>query len=155
MFGDHRDHQLFESLPGAGKALAPRLLAAMGSDRNRFELAIEIQQLSGIAPVTESSGKSSWVHRRQACPVFLRQTFHEFAKESIKQSAWARAFYDQQRAKGNQHNAALRSLAFKWIRIIFRCWKDSVPYDACLTPSCQMRGVESLTPQDATDCSGV
>lgn len=127
-FAAHPDTGIFDSLPGAGPVLAPRLLAAMGSDRSRFDSAAEVQKYSGIAPVTERSGKHDWVHRRFACPKFLRQTFHEFAGQSIKSCAWARAYYDLKRRKGVGHHAAVRALAYKWIRIIFRCWKDRVRY---------------------------
>lgn len=128
LFAQHDDHDLFSSFPGAGPVFAPRLLAAMGADRGRFAAASEVQQLSGIAPVIERSGKSCLVHRRWACPKFLRQSFHEFAGQSIRWSAWARAFYDQQRQRGNGHHAAVRSLAYRWIRIIYRCWQLRVPY---------------------------
>jgi transposase len=128
LFGQHVDHDLFSSFPGAGPVLAPRLLAALGADRGRFAAATEVQQLSGIAPVLQRSGKSCWVHRRWACPKFVRQSFHEFAGQSIRWSTWARAFYDQQRQRGNGHHAAVRSLAYRWIRIIYRCWQTRVPY---------------------------
>ena len=95
LFDQHDDSTLFGSFPGAGPSLAPRLLAAFGSDRGRFEFAAEMQQLSGIAPVTEKSGTGIWIHWRLACSKFLRQTFHEFAGRSITQSDWARAYYDQ------------------------------------------------------------
>jgi transposase len=75
LFRKHPDRPLFECLPGAGAALAPRLLAAFGADRDRFQSAQEIQQLSGIAPVTEKSGKQYWVHWRWACSKFLCQAF--------------------------------------------------------------------------------
>src|SRR6185295_6657224 len=94
LFDQHDDSILFSSFPGAGAALAPRLLAAFGSDRGRFEFAAEMQQLAGIAPVTEKSGNGIWIHWRLACSKFLRQTFHEFANRSILQSDWARAYYD-------------------------------------------------------------
>lgn len=129
LFSQHDDSTLFGSFPGSGPALAPRLLAAFGSDRSRFECAAEIQQLSGIAPVTEKSGKGIWIHWRLACCKFLRQTFQEYAARSILQSDWARAYYDQQRGRGNSHHAALRALAYKWIRILFRCWQLRTPYD--------------------------
>jgi len=129
LFAQHDDSTLFGSFPGAGASLAPRLLAAFGSDRGRFEFAAEMQQLAGIAPVTEKSGTGIWIHWRLACSKFLRQTFHEFAGCSIAQSDWARVQYDQLRKRGKSHHAALRALAFKWIRIIFRCWKDKQPYD--------------------------
>ena len=128
----HPDFPLFDSFPGAGPVLAPRLLAAFGSQRDRFASAADLQQFSGIAPVTERSGKSEWVHFRWACPTFLRQTFHEWAGHSIDSCDWARAYYQQQRARNNGHHAAVRALAFKWMRIAFRCWKDQVPYDDAL-----------------------
>jgi len=124
----HPDAALFEGIPGAGDALAPRLLVAFGSDRERFGSALELQTLSGAAPVTKRSGKRCTVHRRWACPKFLLQTFHEFAGCSVPRSVWAAAFYHQQRAAGKGHHAALRSLAFKWIRVLFRCWKTRTPY---------------------------
>jgi transposase len=125
----HPDFFIFESLPGAGAALAPRLLAAFGSQRERYANAEEVQTYTGIAPVTERSGKKKWVHFRWACPKFLRQTFHEWAGHSIAHSQWARSYYQQQRERGKGHHAAVRGLAFKWIRIVFRCWKDEVVYD--------------------------
>ena len=125
----HPDFFIFDSLPGAGAALAPRLLAAFGSQRERYGSAREVQSYSGIAPVTVRSGKKKWVHFRWACPKFLRQSFHEWAGHSIAHSEWARSYYQQQRSKGKEHHAAVRSLAFKWIRVVFRCWKDGVAYD--------------------------
>jgi transposase len=125
----HPDFFIFDSLPGAGAVMAPRLLAAFGSQRERYKNAAEVQTWSGIAPVTESSGKSTWVHFRFACSKFLRQSFHEFAAHSLLQSQWARAYYQLQRRRGKKHHAAVRALAFKWIRIIYRCWKERVEYD--------------------------
>lgn len=120
---------LFSPLPGAGAVLAPRLLAAFGEDRARYPCAEEVQKHSGIAPVTKRSGQMEWVHWRWQCPKFLRQTFVEWAAQTINKSAWAGAYYRQQRAKGSSHQAAVRSLAFKWIRILYRCWQDRKPYD--------------------------
>ena len=128
-FRPHPDAFLFENLPGAGPALAPRLLTAFGTDRSRHPTAQDMQAYAGIAPVIERSGKSCWTHWRWNCPKFLRQTFHEFAKSTVIHSAWARAFYDLQKSRGKGHNAAIRSLAFKWIRIIHRCWQTRTPYD--------------------------
>jgi transposase len=123
------DYTLFQGLPGAGPQLAPRLLAAFGEQRERFHGADELQKYSGIAPVTERSGKKSWVHWRWQCPTFLRQSFVEWAGQTINRSFWAGAYYRQQRAKGSSHQAAVRALAFKWIRILYRCWQTSTPYD--------------------------
>jgi transposase len=127
-YRNHPDRALMESFPGAGPALEPRLIAAVGSRRERFESATSMACFSGIAPVKEASGKALWIHWRWACPKFIRQTFHEWAGCSIRVCDWAREFYDGQRAKGKGHHAAVRSLAFKWIRIFFRCWRDRVPY---------------------------
>jgi transposase len=123
------DFALMKSLPGAGQNYAARLTVALGSDRERWQSAGEVAQLSGIAPVIERSGKSCRVRWRYFCPKFLRQSFHEYAGESIRHSFWARAYYDGQRAKGKSHQAAVRALAFKWIRIIYRCWQTRTPYD--------------------------
>jgi transposase len=125
----HQDFFIFASLPGAGEVMAPRLLAAFGSQRDRYASANEVQVYSGIAPVREQSGKMKWVHFRWACPKFLRQSFQEWAGHSIAKSVWARAYYRQQRKQGHDHHAAVRSLAFKWIRILFRCWSERVVYD--------------------------
>jgi transposase len=125
----HPDFPLFDALPGAGAVFAPRLLVAFGEQRERFPSAEELQKYAGIAPVTERSGKKSWVHWRWQCPTFLRQTFVEWAAESLRHSFWAQVYYQQQRDKGKSHHAAVRALAFKWIRILFRCWQDRTPYD--------------------------
>ncbi len=123
------DYALFSSLPGAGALLAPRLLVAFGEQRDRFEGADEFQKYSGIAPVTERSGNKSWIHWRWQCPTFLRQTLVEWAAQTINKSYWARAFYRQQRDKGCPRQTVIRALAFKWIRILYRCWQTRTPYD--------------------------
>jgi transposase len=129
LFSQHPDRDLFASFPGAGSALAPRLAAAFGTDRDKFQSARDIQQMSGIAPITRRSGKTKVVQLRWACPKFLRQTFHEFARCSTKFSAWARAYLEMRRAAGTPYQVIVRALAFKWQRILFRCWKDHEPYD--------------------------
>jgi transposase len=123
------DYDLFRRLPGAGPALAPRLLVAFGERRERFPNAAALQTYAGVAPVTERSGNKSWVHWRWSCPTFLRQTFVEWVPQTITRSFWAKAFYEACRARGMRHQAALRALAFKWIRILHRCWLDRTPYD--------------------------
>ena len=129
IWNTHPDQEIFASFPGSGPNLGPRLAVAFGTDRNRWAGAASLQCLSGIAPIIEQSGKQRWVHSRWQCPKFLRQSFHEFAGQSIKYSLWARAFYDEQRRRGRGHHAAVRALAFRWIRILFRCWKERTPYD--------------------------
>lgn len=129
LFDAHPEAPLFHQLPGAGEALAPRLLAFFGTDRSRYDAATNIQSFSGIAPVTKSSGKSKMVRFRVACPHFDRQTFHEFARLSPAKSQWARNYVDYYLDKGKKFHAIIRALAFKWIRILFRCWQNRTPYD--------------------------
>ena len=136
----HPDAPLFASFPGAGAVTVPRLIAAFGTCRQAWSSAADLQRFSGIAPVHKSSGKSTSVVMRRACPKFLRQTFHEFAGQSIPWSAWAKAYYLHQRQDNKaSHHAAVRSLAFRWIRILYRCWKNQQPYDERLFLDAQRR----------------
>lgn len=128
VFKEHPDRDIFANLPGAGPVLAPRLLSSMGAQRERFPNAASLQHYSGIAPVTKQSGGKRHVHRRYLCPKFMRQSFHEYAKESVLHCRWAAAFYKQQRDKGCHHNTAVRALAFKWQRVIWKCWQDRTIY---------------------------
>lgn len=125
----HEDYAIFESLPGASDLTHGRMIAAMGDDRTRYEDASSLQAATGIAPLTTQSGKQRFVSARWACTKFLRQTFHEFAGLSIAKSKWAAAYYKLQLDKGKSPQVAKRALAYKWQRIIFRCWHDRVPYD--------------------------
>ena len=146
----HPDYALFEGLPGAGPTLAPRLLVAFGEQRERYSKAAELQKYAGIAPVTERSGQSTWIHWRWQCPTFLRQTFVEWAAQTINKSYWAGLYYYQQRAKGCSHQAAVRALAFKWIRILYRCWITRTPYDeAKYLKTLQQRGSPLLKMAEA------
>ena len=143
----HPDYALFDALPGAGPSLAPRLLVAFGEQRERFNSAAELQQYAGIAPVTERSGKKHWVHWRWQCSTFLRQTFIEWAAQTINKSFWAGAYYHQQRDKGATYQAAVRALAFKWIRILYRCWQTRTPYnEVTYLKALERRGSPLLNP---------
>jgi Transposase IS116/IS110/IS902 family len=124
----HVDFPIFASLPGAGPIHASRLISALGTDRTRDECVEDLLTFAGMAPIIERSGKTIVTHFRWFCPTLLRQSFHEFAGQSIQYSRWAKAFYRQQRMRGKDHQAAVRSLAFKSTRIIFRMWKRRTPY---------------------------
>lgn len=128
-FKAHPDAELFRELPGAGPALAPRLLAAFGSDRTRYADAASLQKYAGIAPVREKSGGQLWTHWRWQAPDFLRQTFVEWAGQTVMRSQWARCYYERKKRGGKKHHSILRSLAFKWIRILWKCWQDRTPYN--------------------------
>jgi transposase len=129
VFHDHPEAKLFSGVPGAGPALSPRLLVAFGTDRARYEAAGNLHSFSGVGPVTKSSGKTRVVYARRACPKFLRQTFHEFARLSVAQCQWANNYVKYYTGKGKKYHTVFRALAFKWIRILFRCWKNRTPYD--------------------------
>jgi len=128
-FAAHPEAELFVRLPGAGPVLAPRLLVAFGTDRERYPSAASLQKYGGVAPVREKSGRQIWTHWRWNAPKFLRQTFVEWAGQTIPKCAWAKAYYLQQKRAGKHHQTILRGLAFKWIRVLWRCWHDRVPYD--------------------------
>ena len=127
----HPDAPIFRSLPGAGPAIAPRLLVAFGTQRDRFRSAQDVAQFYGIAPVVVQSGNSKTIHFRHRCPKFGRQTFHENAGCALIIELWARCYYKQQREKnGNKHHQACRALAYKLIRIYFACWKNHTQYNS-------------------------
>jgi len=120
---------IVRSLPGAGLLIGARLIAALGSHKKNLPHAVNLACLSGIAPIIKRSGKSSSTQRRIARPLFLHQTFVEYAENSIKFSLWARAFYRLKRAHGKGRWGTIRALAYKWIRILHHCWTHDIPYD--------------------------
>lgn len=129
LFNKHADSPIFESLPGTGPKLAPRLSASFGSNRSRFDSARAVQQLSGTAPVTHQSGKRKHVTIRRACQKGFRATLYHFAWHSKRRSAWAKACYDLAKERGQSHSQALRVLANKWNKIIYRMWQTGETYD--------------------------
>jgi transposase len=129
LFNDHPDHDLFGSLPGAGRKLAPRLLGELGSNRQVFASAEALQCYAGTAPVTRRSGKSCFVHIRRMCNKTLRTTVYLWANESRKQCAWAQAYYAQKKQEGQSHARALRCLGQRWLKILWRMWQEGQPYD--------------------------
>jgi hypothetical protein len=123
----HADVQLFASLPGAGPVHASRLISALGTDRSRYECVEDVLTFTGMAPIIARSGNTIVTHFRWCCPTCLRQSFHECAGQSIQYSRWAQAFSRPQRMRGKDHQAAVRSLACKWTRMIFQMWKRRTP----------------------------
>lgn len=128
IYESHPDFAIFDSLPAAGPVFGPRLMAAFGEDRARFPTASAMQRYSGTAPVTRRSGTAHVVQWRYRCPTFIRQSFVEWAALTIPRCQWAAVYYGKQRHKGNTHNQAVRALAYRWTRVIFRCWQDRTPY---------------------------
>lgn len=117
------------SFPHAATVTQARLITAMGDDRSRFPTSASLSTCSGIAPVTIQSGRMNVVRRRWACPKFMKQTFHEYAGQSLAGSGWAKAYYELQLSRGKSKQVAKRTLAFKWQRIMHRCWDTGQPYD--------------------------
>src|SRR5258706_10328093 len=128
LFLTHNDRQIWCSLPGAGKRLAPRLLAEWGDDRTRYTDASSVQTLAGTAPVPFQSGNYAKAHKRFACVKPLRNALHQFAWQSTQQEEWALAYYQRKRAEGKTHSMAIRCLANVWVRIIYRMWVSETCY---------------------------
>jgi transposase len=130
LFRDHPDHELFGSLPGAKKVLAPRLLAAIGGDPDRYGSQEVLQAIAGTAPVSYESGRLKKVHIRWACDKFIRHTIHLWADCFRRTSVWGQAYYQQKRKEGMTHSCALRCLGQRLLKIVFRMITDKKPYDA-------------------------
>jgi transposase len=130
VFGRHPDRDLFGSLPGAGEKIAPRLLAELGADRRVFDDPEALQCYAGTAPVTYQSGGKRRVVFRRACNTTLRATVHLWANLSRAKCPWAQAYYLQKREQGMNHAAALRCLAMRWLKILWKMWTERKPYDA-------------------------
>jgi len=128
-FAGHADRALFSNLPGAGRQLAPRLCVAFGTLRSLYPDPASLQKYAGVAPVREKSGNQVWTHWRWQASTFLRQTFVEWAGQTVHYSEWAKIYYQRMLKKGKKHAVVLRALAFKWIRVLWKCWQDRQPYD--------------------------
>ncbi len=139
LFLTHADSQIFASLPGAGKRLAPRLLAEWGDDRRRYADASSIQALAGTSPVPFESGNYAKVHQRLACLKPLRNALQQFAWQSTQQEGWAKAYYDCKRKAGKSHSMAVRALANIWVRIIFAMWVKKELYERTTFVAAQRR----------------
>lgn len=132
LFSRHPDHALFGSLPGIGPKLGPRLLAELGSDRDRFDSAQSLQCYAGTAPVTIQSGQIIKRKMRRACQMSLRTAVHFWANASRAACPWAQAYYAAHRAKGKSHACALRCLGQRWLKILWTMWRTKTQYDADL-----------------------
>ena len=128
----HPDGEIFRSLPRAGTNRAALLLAEIGDCRSRYPDECSIAAAAGVAPSTRASGKRSQVSFRRGCDKQLRAALIDFAQDSVLASPWARDIYDRARARGCRHPHAVRVLARAWVRVIWRCWTDGVPYDPAL-----------------------
>ena len=126
---EHPDAGLFTSLPRSGQINAAQILAEWGDARSAYDGPDAIAAFAGVAPVTKASGRHHAVTYRWACNKRLRQAITGFADRSRHSSAWAAGVYERARNRGMDHPHAVRVLARAWIRVIYRCWLDGVPYD--------------------------
>jgi transposase len=127
--GEHPDAEIFTSLPRSGQINAAQVLAEWGDCRPAYPDAEAVACLAGATPVTKQSGKHTAVSFRWACNKRFRQAICTFADNSRHASPWAAKVYADALARGHDHPHAVRVLARAWIRVIWRCWIDQVPYD--------------------------
>ncbi len=130
LFKEHPDHDIFGSLPGAKDVLAPRLLAAIGPNPERYGDHNVLQCFAGTAPVSYQSGQVNKVKIRWACDTFLRHTVHLWASCFRRVSNWGEVYYQKKREQGMSHACALRCLGQRLLKIVFRMIRDKKPYDA-------------------------
>jgi len=128
-FGRHPDAEIILSQPGLGMVLAARVLAEFGDDHDRYTSAKARKNYAATSPITRASGRKKtvmarFVHNDRLIDALMTQAF-----TSLRLSPGARAYYDQQRARGAGHNAALRQLANRLVGILHGCLKTGTPYD--------------------------
>ncbi|MBK8139417.1 MAG: transposase [Chloroflexi bacterium] len=132
-FASHPEAAWWRSFPGTRGPLTPaRLLAWIGDDRNRFPTAAVLQAVAGTAPVTRRSGKSMRVEFRRACSHPLRKAMDDFARQSVRYSAWAQEYRTAQLARGHSISRANRALANRWASIIWTLWQRCEMYDEAI-----------------------
>jgi transposase len=127
--GEHPDGTIFTSLPRSGQTNAAQMLAEWGDCRPAYETPDAVAALAGCTPVTKESGKHRAVHFRWACNKRFRRAITIYADNSRHASPWAAKIYNDARTAGKDHPHAVRILARAWIRVIWRCWHDQIPYD--------------------------
>jgi hypothetical protein len=128
-FGRHPDAEIYQSQPGMAAVLGARVLAEFGDDPYRYESAKARKNYAGTSPITRASGKKKVVAARFVRNNRLIDALMAWAFTSMLASPGARAFYDEQRAKGLEHNDALRRLANRLVGILHGCLKSRTLYD--------------------------
>ena len=125
----HPDASIIQSFPRTGSVNAAQILAELGDNRDRFSSFDQLAAEAGVCPVTFQSGKHRGVGFRQACNKRLRQAITTWADNSRHANAWAASLYKSARQRGCDHPHAVRILARAWLRVLWRCWRDRLPYD--------------------------
>ncbi|MEX5713914.1 IS110 family transposase [Parafrankia sp. FMc6] len=127
-FGQHPDAEVHLSQPGLGPVLAARVLAEFGDDPRRYADAKARKNYAGTSPITRASGKKTVVMARYARNDRLADALHQQAFCALNASPGARAYYDQVRARGTGHHAALRQLGNRLVGILHGCLKTHTAY---------------------------
>ena len=128
-FGRHPDAEIYRSQPGLAAILGARVPGEFGDDPRRYVSAKNRKNYGGTSPITRASGKKKVVAARFIHNDRLIDALMSWAFASLNASPGARAFYDQQRAKGLEHNDALRRLANRLVGILHGCLKTRTLYD--------------------------
>ena len=129
--GEHPDGATFTSLPRSGQINAAQMLAEWGDCREAYDGPDAVAALAGCTR-HPASGKHRGVSFRWACNKRFRAAVTTFAGNSRHASPWAAQIYAGAIASGKDHPHAVRILARAWIRVLYRCWLDEVPYDPAL-----------------------
>jgi transposase len=131
----HPDTRIFTGFPGIGPVIAATLLAGMGEDRARYPSAPALLAEAGLAPVTRSSGRTHQVRFRYAANKRLRHAIDWWAFVVVREDPFGSGvLYEQARAAGQGHHRALRGIGARWMRILWRCWRDGREYNPALHP---------------------
>jgi len=128
-FGGHRDAAIYLSQPGTGEILGARQLGEFGDDPHRYASAKARKNYAATSPVTRQSGKKKTVLARYVRNDRLADALHRQAQSALIASPGARACYDEQRGRGLDHDAALRTLSNRLVGILHGCLKTGTLYD--------------------------
>jgi len=128
-FSQHPDAEIISSQPGLGIILGARVLAEFGDDPHRYANAKARKNYASTSPITRKSGKKKTVLARHVHNDRLRDALGRQAFAALSASPGARAYYDQLRARGAGHEAALRQLANRLTGILHGCLKTRTLYD--------------------------
>jgi transposase len=128
-FGRHPDAEIYRSQPGLGAILGARVLGEFGDDPHRYADGKCRRNYAGTSPLTRASGKKKVVAARFIRNGRLADALNAQAFASLNASPGARALYDELRARGTEHNDALRRLANRLVGILHGCLKTRTLYN--------------------------
>lgn len=130
----HPDRVVFAPLfRDAKTVICPAtLIAELGDCRGRYPTDAAMAADAGMSPVALESGKLRVATFRRACDKRLRDAVATLADSTRHWHPWAKDVYQKARARGQDHPHAIRTLGRAWLRVLWRCWRDRVPYDPAL-----------------------